>query len=124
VLTLIAAITMVLLVLVGHVRAEEQTIAGGKPGKMSEWIANCNGPDYAKLHCMGYALGIADGLMIWSDTDPKRGKVCLPPKIKTDELIAVALTIAKVNPELQDFPAGWVITLAYERTWPCKRGAR
>jgi hypothetical protein len=79
--------------------------------------------EYCKFHmhsCEGYIAGVSD-IMSEMPGDQKNKQLCLPAKIKIQELVSLFLKFARENPKiLANGSAAGVISFALHKAYPCK----
>jgi Rap1a immunity proteins len=88
----------------------------------NDWIAACtSGDPLDQIDCRNYTRGVADGLQLWQAVSPKTAMACIPEKLPSTELVAVAMGQIQANPDPEYSHLRTVVLLAraFKKAWPC-----
>lgn len=67
--------------------------------------------DYKRIYAMGYVAGVVD--------TGNRALHCITQGVTVGQVFDVAKKYLEQNPEVRDFSADSLLTIAFAQVWPC-----
>ena len=85
------------------------------------WVKACTAKEAAgRTLCMGYALGLYDGLILWYANSKDPIKICVPEKpfVSGEQLKDIGLGYIRKHPDSNSRPIAVVLREALEEAFP------
>jgi len=93
-----------------------------------DFLKTCRGTDASRSQCLGYVMGLSDGIAIFQNALAKGrasyanwNAICTPDTVSGHEIVAALVEFLEVNPESRQQPIVVLFTRALRKNWPCDR---
>jgi hypothetical protein len=93
----------------------------------NEFISLCVPDEPTNLHwdeCMGYVIGIDDGIQLAYDIQGKPQPYCIPSEVTTGQMVRVLIKFIKDHPEKAHSKTSVLAVESFITAFPCKRPSK